>query len=207
MRIYGPQEQDAYEKAAALVRQGKPSQLAKRLAALLCNCRPRPLQQGCCAITTVSGMWRAQLPKEVCAAIAGKSIEGENFDTVIQAADDVFKALKGPLATTNTTTPAVATTTKESKEETSNPEVSAYNNNSRGRGYQGRGRGATRSRGTYRGYRQSRGAARVHPDGAPSNACSQHKQYGKQAFYCREPLSCPWVSYVTGKAQNPTTTT
>ena len=28
MRIYGPQEHDAYEKAAALVRQGKPSQLA-----------------------------------------------------------------------------------------------------------------------------------------------------------------------------------
>ena len=202
MRIYGPQEHDAYEKAAALVRQGKPSQLAKRLAALLCNCRPKPLQNGCCAIAR--GMWRAQLPKEVCAAIAGKSIEGDNFDTVIQIADDVFKALKGPLAATTTTTPAVAATTKESKEtETSAAEVAAFN---RGRGYQGRGRGATRQYRGSRGYRQTRGAARVHPDGAPTNACSQHKQYGKQAFFCREPLSCPWVSYVTGKSQNPTTT-
>ena len=95
-------------------------------------------------------MWRAQLPKEVCAAIAGKSIEGDNFDTVIQIADDVFKALKGPLATTTATTPAVATTTKEIKEETSTSEVAAYN---RGRGYQGRGRGATRSNRGNRGYR------------------------------------------------------
>ena len=203
MRIYGPQEHDAYEKAAALVRQGKPSQLAKRLAALLCNCRPKPLQNGCCAIATVGGMWRAQLPKEVCAAIAGKSIEGDNFDTVIQIADDVFKALKGPLAATTATTPAVAATTKDSKEtETSTTEVAAFN---RGRGYQGRGRGATRQYRGNRGYRQTRGAARVHPDGAPTNACSQHKQYGKQAFFSREPLSCPWVSYVTGKSQNPTT--
>merc|ERR1711929_25740 len=105
MRIFGPQEHDAYEKAAALVKTGKPSQLAKRLAALLCNCRPKPLQEGCCAIATVGGMWRAQLPKEVCAAIAGKSIEGDNFNTVIQNADDVFKPLKGPLATTTVTTP------------------------------------------------------------------------------------------------------
>ena len=144
-------------------------------------------------------MWRAQLPKEVCAAIAGKSIEGDNFDAVIQIADDLFKALNGPLVATTATTPAVAATTKEA--ETPPTEVAAIN---RGRGYQGRGRGATRQyRGT-RGYRQTRGAARVHPDGAPTNACSQHKQYGKQAFFCREPLSCPWVSYVTGKSQNTT---
>ena len=121
-----------------------------------------------------------------------------SYKDVIQVADDVFKALNGPLAATTATTPAVAATTKET--ETPQTEVAALY---RGRGYQGRGRGTTRQyRGT-RGYRQSRGAARVHPDGAPSNACSQHRQYGKQAYYCREPLSCPWVSYVTGKAQNP----
>ena len=194
MRIFGPQEHDAYEKAAALTRTGKPSQLAKRLAALLCNCRPKPLQQGCCAIATVGGMWRAQLPKEVVAAIAGKSIEGENFDKVLQIADDVFKALNGPLAATSAVTPAVAAT----KEETLQTDVAAY---TRGREYQGRGRGRSYRGG--RGYGQSRGAARVHPDGPPQNACTQHKQYGKQAYYCREPLSCPWVSYVTGKAQNP----
>ena len=142
-------------------------------------------------------MWRAQLPKEVCAAIAGKSIEGENFDTVLQIADDVFKALNGPLAATSATTPAVAATTKEA--ETPQTDVDAF----RGRGYQGRGRGYTRPYREGRGYRQSRAAARVHPDGPPSNACSQHRQYGKQAYFCREPLSCPWVSYVTGKAQNP----
>ena len=197
MRIFGPQEHDAYAKAAALLRTGKPSQLAKRLAALLCNCRPRPLQPGCCAIATVGGMWRAQLPPEVCAAIAGKSIEGENFDKVLQTADDVFKALNGPLAATSAATPAVAAT---STEETPQTDIAAYN---RGRGYQGRGRGNSRPYRGGRGYRQSRGAARVHPDGAPSNACSQHKQYGKQAYFCREPLSCPWVSYVTGRAQNP----
>ena len=136
-----------------------------------------------------------------------RGIEDENFDTVIQIADDVFKALKGPLATTTATTPGVATTTKENKEETSNSEVAAYNSAKRGRGNQGRGRGATRSNRGNRGYGQTRGAARVHLDGAPSNACSQLKQYGKQAFFCREPLSCPWVSYVTGKSKDPTTTT
>ena len=196
MRIFGPQEHEAYEKAAALTRTGKPSQLAKKLAALLCNCRPKPLQQGCCAIAAVGGMWRAQLPKEVVAAIAGKSIEGENFDKVLQDADDVFRALNGPLAATSAVTPAVAAATTEEMPQT---DVAAY---TRGRGgYQGRGRGRNNRGG--RGYGQSRGAARVHPDGPPQNACAQHRQYGKQAYYCREPLSCPWVSYVTGKAQNP----
>ena len=64
MRIFGPQEHDAYEKAAALTRTGKPSQLAKKLAALLCNCRPKPLQEGCCAIAALVECGEPNYPKK-----------------------------------------------------------------------------------------------------------------------------------------------
>ena len=61
MGLFGPEDTDAYTKAASLVMKGKPSQLAKRIAYLMCDCRPKPLAEGCCAVKAVMGMWKQHL--------------------------------------------------------------------------------------------------------------------------------------------------
>ena len=57
MELFGPEDTDAYTKASKLVMTGKPSQLAKRIAYLMCDCRPKPLAEGCCSVKAVAGMW------------------------------------------------------------------------------------------------------------------------------------------------------
>ena len=38
-----------------------------------------------------------------------------------------------------------------------------------------------------------------HPDGPPPGACNTHYKYGRSAFKCRKPDSCPWASLATQK--------
>ena len=149
MDLFGPKEGDKYEKALQLQLTGKPSALAKELVELLCVCDPPLSSPTCCAVDTVTAMWRRALPQVVRSAVAGRSLRGTNFDKVIQTADDVYASLAAtPLAAVS---PAPEVNDNQA-------EVAAYRPsgrqqpraNSRTRGLQSRGasgRGRARSRG------------------------------------------------------------
>ena len=87
IQLFGPVEEEAFERAAALVLTSKPSALAKKITELLCTC-DKPLEN-CCAAATVSALWKRQLPQQVRTAVAGMSLK-ENFENVLQKADDAY---------------------------------------------------------------------------------------------------------------------
>ena len=155
----------------------------------------------CLAI--ISALWRRQLPAQVRSGIAKYKLTPQNFDTVLQEADDIFDS--------SGHTPAVAAVGAPSLDETqpglSYPvaEVAAIrgrgggSNRRGGRGRGGRGRG---NRGGQSGQSQQPAAPSSgpkhkgpkHPDLPPGDwsGCGVHYKYGKNAHFCAEPASCPW---------------
>ena len=217
LELFGPNEEDAFEKAAQLVLTGKPSALAKRIAEILCQCDP-PLSD-CCAAKTVAALWKRQLPQVVRTALAGYSLK-DDFENTLKHADSVFASLQRPGAAAVTVTPTYAVAEPPVLEgqdgQGESFEVAAVG---RGRGA-GRGqrwnRGQNRGwgRGQARGQSRGRGAqayqgqayqgqayqgqayrGQRHPDGPPENACQKHWRFGRQAYSC-ESDQCPWKHIV-----------
>ena len=184
----------------------KPSALAKQLIEDLCECDP-PLQ--CCAGKTVSAMWRDRLPQVVKTAVAGMSLKTD-LETVLQKADDAYESL-------GTAGAATVAAVEEGAQADKDDEVAAISRSNRGRGYNNnRGnntnRGQSRGRGPGRGQRGSWGAnSRTtsnrpqdrHPDGPPENACRHHWRWGRSAYHCAQPESCPWKDQCAPKRETP----
>ena len=195
--LFGPKEGERFEEAAQLTLAAfkKPSALAKRMTELLCQC-DTPLEN-CCSAETVSALWRRQLPQQVRSAIAGMSLK-TSYETVLQKADDVYASLAAPAA-------AVSAVAMPAEDEQEDLEVAAFGRPNRGQQRGGRSRG--RSRGQSRGGQQ-RGAPRGggasagqvqtrnrdtrHPDGPPESACRNHWKFGRSAYFCNSPDTCPW---------------
>ena len=131
-------------------------------------------------------MWLKQLPPEVRTAIAGESMEGDNFEKILIRADNVFQALKPPAGI------AATKTVSKPSVESESAEIAAVG---RGRGGQGRGRGNQRGRGRGRGNRQGN-QTQKHPDNPPDQCCPQHTKYGRSAYYCMNIVQCPWRDVV-----------
>ena len=123
-------------------------------------------------------------------AVAGKTLEGQSFETTLKLADDVFKAMTGPLTVATTTTTAKTPGSE-------NQAVDAFKQ-TRGRPY-GRSRGGYRGRGGRggTGKPQEGQTQTVHPDKPPQGCCKQHVRYGRSSYYCVQSASCPWKSYVS----------
>ena len=193
--LFGEKEEDAFERAAQLELTGKPSALAKKIVDIMCQCDP-PLVD-CCGAKTVSALWRRKLPQQVKSRIAGMSLKND-FETVIQLADDCFATLQPQQVSF-----VAAAETAESPQTAQALEVAAV----------GRGRGQNRGQQYNRGYSGSRGAPRGGQRGGqrgggagqhgqagqqqggdtpPEDACYQHKRYGRKAYFCSDPDSCPW---------------
>lgn len=197
MQLFGPDESDAYEKATQLVLVGKPSQLAKKLADLLCKCQP-PLKAGCCAAPSVIGMWKAKLPAQVKAAIAGKTLMGDQFEPTLKLADDVWKSVCAK--------PVSAITDGASGGSAADPDqLAAFNKRGGGKqnkGNHNKGQGNNNA-GQKANNQQGAGQKRKprHPDNPPENSCSNHWQYGKSAYCCLAPFKCPWKDNVTPRPE------
>ena len=200
---FGISDEDLFEKASALTLTGKPSALAKQLADLLCTCE-KPLDEGCCAVPTVTGLWKRQLPVLVKTAVAGKSL-AKDWGEVLRIADAVSTSMTPSPATGNTTTAAVAvvTTTKPAEGAASTDVAAVAAGRGRGRGgrqqYQrgrGRGRGAT-ANATRANRDTTTGRGPRHPDGPPESACDMHWKWGRSAHHCSNWEQCPWKDQVS----------
>ena len=156
---------------------------------LICTHKRKPMEQ-CCCKETVSGIWTAKLPENVRTAIANESLGGGNLPKVLQIANAVYRA-----SSATSTVASTAVTPAESTETAGTLPVEAFQRGrGRGRGRFGRGRGGWSQRG--------RGAAQqgqnkdqkktTHPDNPPAGCCKQHQKWGKSAYYCVQPSSCPW---------------
>lgn len=195
IKIFGPKQGEAYMKAAKLVNTGKPSQLAKKLVDLLCNCSP-PLANNCCMAKVIAGMWKLQMPEQVRTAVANKELTAENFEEYMDIADAVH----------NTLTASQATVAEARLLQQGDPQLAAYQQKGKGKGNKNNQQGggaakgasgtnnATSSTKTNRGKRAD--------DNPPEGCCPQHWRRGRKAWYCMDLSSCPWKDFITPRPKN-----
>ena len=218
LRIFGPRPEDPIERALSRVMTGKPSQLARALVDDICK---NELDCRCCP-AVVATLWKRHLPSNVRAGIASSAFNKTTFDQVVKLADDIHassapssysvSAVRGAAAQ-----PSLDETQPGLQYPVPEAEVNAIRNGRGGRGNRG-GRGG---RG-FRGNRGNRGGnARSNPPqnqnqasgGAPKHkgtkhpdlpagdwlGCSMHFRWGRSAFFCSEPATCPWKNVFTPK--------
>ena len=196
LRIFGPKPEAGLERALTRVLTDTPSALARLLVNDLCKTE----LQGCtCCPGIITGLWKRQLPSSVTAGIAGKTLTKDNFNEVCQHADDIFASNPKPtvaaITNLNETQPAIPYATGE---------VAAVTRGGRGgRGNRGnRGnRGGRGGRGGSAGAAPPRHKGTKHPDLPDGDwkGCQMHFKWGKGAYFCSEPASCPWKNVIATK--------
>ena len=207
-RIFGQRPEVGMERALNRVLAGKPSQLARQLVSDMCRTELDNCQ--CCA-ANISALWRRHLPGNVRAGIASMKFDKDNFEAILTRADDIFDSNTPSSAAS---VAAVKVVPAPSADETlpaipyPQPEVAAMRGGGRG-GRGGRGnrgsRGNRGGRGAASGGAQSSGQPRhkgtKHPDlpAGEWRGCQMHFRWGKSAFFCAEPLTCPWKDFVIPK--------
>ena len=197
LKIFGPRLEDGMDRAMNRVLSGKPSELARDLVGDICK---HELTCDCCP-AIVSSMWKRHLPSQVRAGIAHMMFSKENFDSIVQLADDIFANTTQPASVSAIRGAAASSPLNETQPglQYPVPEVAAFRN-SRGRGRGGRGRGS-RGRGQPQQQQQPRHRGAKHPDlpAGEWRGCGMHFKFGKGAYFCSDPSSCPWKDIYASK--------
>ena len=179
-----------------------PSQLARALVNDLCKTQLRGCQ---CCPAIVAALWKRQLSSTVRAGIAHCQFNADTFNSVVQLADDIHATSRpigsvAAIASMDETLPALQSSVV--------PEVAATSRGGRGRGRGGRGRGG---RGGNRGGQSNSSSNQnnqarprsgtKHPDlpDGDWSGCNMHFRWGKGAFFCSEPSTCPWKNVYASK--------
>ena len=184
---FGKTPEDAYYAAKAMVMVGKPSQLAKKLINTLC--KDHPNLEGCCQAGTISGMWRDQLPSQVRAQVANMSLVGTVAQQhTLDTADKVFATLSAGARNAVNVAAAKLADLDTSADAPALQQVAAASRPPPKKKPAGKPQ-------------PKPGRGNPHPDGPPPQACNTHWKYGKSAFKCRKPGSCPWEHYSNPKPQ------
>ena len=206
LSIFGPRQEDGMERALSRVLTGKPSTLARQLVHDIAKGK---LECDNCT-ATIAALWKRQLSSSVKAGIAHLKLSKANFKEVVQLADDIYSSNSHSSAASvaSVTTPSAPPTSSRSGANALNetqpalpypiPEVNAVRNTRGGRGRGNRGRGS-RGRGSG-GTQASSGSAGTsrqgpkHPDLPPGewSGCNMHRKFGRGAYFCAEPGTCPW---------------
>ena len=176
LQTWGKKPEDAYAEAKAMVLVNKPSQLANQIANTICCQHPNLV--GCCAAGVISGMWREKLPAQVRAQLASIKLDDGNFFDHLKNADAIHASYKGgdPIASIDLDTSADQPALQ----------AAAFKATDKKKKVQAKSK-------------SGREGVKPHPDGPPPDACNTHYKYGKSAFKCRKPDSCPWASYAPTK--------
>ena len=216
LRIFGARPEKAVERALARVMVGPPSQLLRALHEDITG------GKGDCAncYAVISALWRRHLSSQVRAGIAEYELTKENFKELAKRADDIHFSNRPAAAISAVTAESSVPSSPAALNETQPglsypvPEVNAVRNQRGGgrggRGYRG-GRGGRGNRGGSGGGGNSGGTS----SGAPSSGtkhkgtkhpdlpagdwsgCGMHFKFGRSAYFCAEPATCPWKNVFT----------
>ena len=214
LRIFGARPEASVERALSRIMVGPPSQLLRALFEDITK------GQGDCpnCYSVVSTLWRRHLSTQVRAGIAKFKLTKDNFKEVAQRADDIHASNRPALAISAVTLEGQSGVGKPSALDETQPgitypvpEVNAVRHQRGG----GRGRGRGHGRGGGRGGQNSNGNASGSSSNAPSsgtrhrgtkhpdlpagdwNGCSMHFRFGRSAYFCAEPATCPWKNVYT----------
>ena len=91
IRIFGPRAEGNVEKALKRTLTDTPSQLARDLVNDICTTN---LVDCACCPPVVLALWKKHLPGPVRAAIANLVFDADNFNNVVELADDVYDTLR-----------------------------------------------------------------------------------------------------------------
>ena len=228
LRIFGPTLESGTERALKRTMTGKPSQLAREIIDDIC---PHSLQCPAgakCIAGVILAIWKRTIPTPVQAAIADKEFNQTNLESILKLADAVYDTCRpaGASVAAIRTEPEGATGQVSSSKPAEVPEgmtlaeqvaalrkdtfaaIDKWYHPDRGTQRQGR-RTNSGGRGGRSGGQGGRGGSSQpaksrgprHADGPPTQACSQHWRWGRQSYYCSDPLSCPWKDQI---AKRPT---
>ena len=174
-------------------------------------CQKKPPLVNCCCAIGLGRTWRKLLPEQVRGAIASMDLKTQ-FDQTGQAADAVFKAIQQTTPAVASVRPSTATPATagnyndfESFQTHINAEMAAFRGGRRGQarggGGQQRGQSAARFPRQNPQTRTTRPPmARKpspHTDGPPDT----HWNFGRQAYKCGAPDTCPWKSHIKPRPQ------
>ena len=95
LRIFGPADGAAFERAMSRVLTGQPSQLARALVNDLCK---KKLKECCCS-QFIHGLWLRQLPSGVRQQISNEEFTHENFNNILKKADKAYQSSRPPQST------------------------------------------------------------------------------------------------------------
>ena len=206
------------DRALGRVLVGKPSTLARALVNDICKKELR----GCtCCPAVVMSLWKRHLPGNVRAAIASMPFNADTFKEVTQHADNVFASNAPVTVAAVRSETAVLASPPASLDETQPGLAYPVGEVAAIRGGRGRGRGRWQNRGgrgnrgggnsssgtqqsgaSSGGQGQQKNKGPRHPDNPPFQGCQMHWKWGKSAFFCSEPSSCPWKNIFSPKPEN-----
>ena len=215
--IFGPKLEESMDRALGRVLVGKPSTLARALVNDICKKELR----GCtCCPAVVLSLWKRHLPGNVRAAIASMPFNADTFKEVTQHADAVF-ASNAPVTVAAVRSEAAVLAQPPASLDETQPglaypvaEVAAIRGGRGGRGFNRGGRNNRGGRGgassgtqqaagnNSGGQRQTKNKGPRHPDNPPFQGCQMHWKWGKSAFFCSEPSTCPWKNIFSPKPDN-----
>ena len=165
LHLYAPKPQDKWKIAKELMLTDKPSQLARKLIQALCP--KHPTLEDCCVEPVISGMWRDQLPAMVKAAVANMSLAGGSMETTLNHADEVYASMKSGGAAVSAVAEEEVAAVKQSR---------------------------TKQKG--KPPQKKKGKKKTEDGPPPPEGCCQvHRDFGKSAYFCKMPWSCPWAQF------------
>ena len=208
MRIFGPKPCAAVDRALTRTMTSKPSILARALA----NDINKKLDCDCC-LAVIFALWRRSLPSAVRGGIAHMSFTKETFNTITQLADDIFESQPGATQAVAAIKLAPAQNSAQSQvnlnetqpglpypvQEVNAVRSGGFRGGRGGRGNRGNrgnrgGRGGQNGQASGSSSSSSSGQGPKHPDLPPGewHGCRMHRKFGRGAYFCAEPASCPW---------------
>ena len=93
LSLYGPKEEDAYQKAKSLKLTTTPSALGKKLVHAVCP-GAKPFDTCHCA-RMVYGFWIDQMSPPIRSALAGEKFNKDRYKAIFKKADDMWRANGG----------------------------------------------------------------------------------------------------------------
>ena len=194
LRIHAPRKEDTFKKALSRVLVGLPSQLGQTLINDVCH-NQGPKLEGCCCAHIVYTLWTLQLPISVRSHVASMTFDSNSYKQVFESADKVFLSTKSTEVSANVAAiskPAAAAAASEEVAQVAafkpaKPKKNQRSNPKNDKSGSGSGGGG------------NNGGASNNKKNVPSNCCRNHKKWAGEAWYCLEPLSCPWVNKIGKK--------